>query len=153
MKILCQRDLRWKDRKIGASDLSLGDYGCTTTGLAEVNNKFGANCTPLDVANHEEFYTLTGLVLWTKIDMKFALPEASPRVYGCNLARITDSLSLPNKAVLLEVQLSKTLKHWLFGEAIGYNNQIYARDPWDGTLVDILYKYGKITGSAHFLKK
>lgn len=153
-KVLCQRDLSWDRKKIGASNLEIGDYGCTTTALAELNNRFGANCTPLDVAQHKEFYTKDGLVLWPNVQMQFAVPEESPRVYGYSQTRVFDALLNPNnKGVLLEVSLPKGGKHWLFGEAIGYNNVIYARDPWDGSLVDIVHKYGKITGSAHFRKK
>lgn len=152
MKILCQRNPLWSEKKLGASTLSIGSYGCTSTGLAEINNRFGANCTPADVAAHKDWYTIAGLILWDKLALQFATFEG--REYGFNQARVLESLNdSNNKAVLIQVNIPRAGQHWLKGEAIGNNNVIYARDPWDGSIVDVVHKYGVITGSAHFKKR
>ena len=117
MKILCQRNPLWAEKKLGASSLSIGDYGCTSSMLAEINNRFGANATPADVAAHKEWYTSAGLILWPKLDLKFAIFEDMGRVYGFNEARVLEALNDPNnKAVGLEVNIPKAGKHWLKGD-------------------------------------
>lgn len=154
MQILSQKDKAWSLKKIGASTLLIRDYGCTTTALAELNNRFGANCNPADVASHTEWYTPAGLVLWDKLDLKYASFVPNGRIYGFNKAQIIAALMLPNEnGVLLEVAIPGALKHWLFGEGFGTDGTIYARDPINGSIVDIVKKYGKITGSAHFVPK
>lgn len=152
MKIFSQKNPLWAKKLLGASKLTMAGYGCTTTALAEVNNRFGANCTPDQVAAHKDWYTATGLIMWNALDLQHAVFEW--RYYGYNSAKVLEALNDPNnKAVLLEVNMPGAAKHWLKGEAIGNNNVIYARDPIDGSMVDIAKKYGAITGSAHFKKR
>lgn len=154
MKILNQKDPKWASLKLGSKGLlTIGGYGCTTTGLAEINNLFGANCTPSDVAAHIDWYTPEGLVLWAKLDLKYAAFDPMGRVYNFDLNRIVESLTTYGKACLLQVKIPGFDKHWLKGEAVGYDGKIYARDPLSGSIIDVVAKYGAITGSAHFSKK
>ena len=153
MKILRQTNPVWKNLSLGGSKLTIGGFGCTSTALAEANNKFGAQCTPVDVSNHKEFYTSEGLILWTKLDLKYVKFEANGREYKYNEQRIFDSLTNPKKCVLLQVMFPKAGQHWVFGEALGDENIIYARDPFYGDICDVKRRYGAIIGSAHFERK
>lgn len=149
--ILNQQDKRWKDNYIGVSQLRLGSYGCTCTALAEANNKFGAECTPADVAAHVDWFTPEGKVLWNKLDMMFA--DFEWRAYTFEAKKVQEYLLSRDKAVLLEVKLPRGGKHWLFGEALGDNNSIYVRDPWTASIVNVFTKYGIVTGAAYMHKK
>ena len=148
--ILSQQDQRWKDNFIGISNLRIKDYGCTCTSLAEANNKFGAECTPADVAAHVDWFTPEGLVLWPKLAMQFA--DFEWRAYSFEAKKVKEYLLSRDKAILLEVKIPKAGKHWLFGEAIGNNDAIYARDPWNGNIINVFTKYGIITGVAYLHK-
>lgn len=153
MTILSQRDPRWANVKLGSKGLiTIGAYGCTTTALAEVNNEFGASCTPQQVAEHLDWYTPEGLVLWTKLNMQKAAFEPNGRVYGYNPQRVKESIKNSDKSCLLEVKLGHG-KHWLKGESITVIGRIMARDPWTGKIVDVVRQYGPITGSAHFTRR
>lgn len=152
MNIFSQKNKVWAEKKLGGSALKMKDYGCTTTALAEVNNRFGANCTPDQVAAHKNWYTATGLVLWSALELQHAIFEW--RQYGYNAAKVLEALDDPNnKAVLLEVNMPGAAKHWLKAEGLGDDGVIYARDPINGSIVDVKKKYGSITGSAHFKKR
>lgn len=154
MKIFSQQNPQWAGVPLGSKgQIHMKDSGCTTTALAELNNAFGANCTPDQVAAHTDWYTPTGLILWTNLALQHAQFEPMGRVYGFNQPKIVDSLTSIGKGCLIQVAIPKAGNHWLKGEAVGYNNAIYARDPWTGTIVDVIAKYGAITGSAHFTQK
>ena len=148
-----QRDKRWCGDKLGNSNLSLGDYGCTTVCLSLVNNKFGANCVPSDVAAHKDWYTDSGLLLWNQLSMQNAVFEPNGRVYSYNDVTVRSYIKSPEKAVILEVQLPKGGKHWLFGYSISIFGRVMCIDPWTGTVVDIIKKYGVPTGAAYFTKR
>lgn len=149
--ILCQRSAEWKDKLLGSSKLKIGDYGCTSTAIAEVNNLFGAECTPADVAAHKEWYTKDGLILWPKLNLQKA--NFIWRHYNFNPAIISQNILDRDKAVLLEVNMPRANKHWLFAEAISDDGQIFARDPWTGYIVNVFQKYGAVTGFALFSRK
>jgi len=46
MLIYSQRDNKWKDKKLGFSDLTLGGYGCLVTCLAMIARHFGKDTNP-----------------------------------------------------------------------------------------------------------
>ena len=150
MKILRQTDPAWKNLSLGGSKLTIGGYGCTSTALAEGNNRFGAQCTPVDVSNHREFYNDSGEILWDRLTLQFIKFEPNGREYKYNEARVFESLTNPKKCVLLQVDFPRFGKHWVFGEALGSENVVYARDPYYGDICDVKRRYGAITGSAHF---
>lgn len=150
--ILSQRDPRWRSEHLGYSQLTIGGEGCLTTVLAMINNQFGQNCTPADVAKHHEFYNQAGLILWNNIDMKGAVPQTNPRSYGFDKARILAALLDPiNQQVALEVQLSHGT-HWLRASGLNGDGAILADDPWFGDNCDIVKRYGAITGAGFFKK-
>lgn len=151
MIILSQRDPLWADAKLGSRGLlTIGAEGCTTTCLAMLNNKFGANCTPDQVAAHLDWYTPEGLILWDKLNLQKAKTDVVCRERSPVLERIRDYIRLPReKGVLIEVSVPKG-KHWLLGDHLDIFGNIFAIDPWRGDICDIGKRYGQITGSAHF---
>ena len=148
--ILSQRDKRWANDKLGNSNLTIGQDGCTATCLAMVNNDFGANCTPLDVAEHKDWFTPQGLILWYKLNLKFAVFQE--RVRSFKPQEISHALNDHNKRVMLELLLPRNTKHWVIAQANSGSSTYQIRDPWDGTLCSST-KYGPVVGYAIFNKR
>jgi hypothetical protein len=151
MIYLSQRDPEWKDRTLGSSKLTIGDYGCTTTCISMLSDYFKPWASPAVIAGHKDFYTKDGLILWGKLD--FPHFKFEKRLYGRNDFEIMASVEDKDKAVILEVQIPKG-KHWLVclgKELLGSGYKVV--DPWTG-LKSSTSKYGNlITGSAHFTRK
>lgn len=146
-----QRNPKWSGQKLGKKGLiTIGGFGCTTCCLAEVNNEFGANCTPDQVAAHHEWYTPEGLVLWQNLKLKHAI--FLTRGYGFNKSIIKEHIKNPDLAVILEVKLGAG-KHWLKAESINFLGQIWAKDPLRGDECDVVKRYGAITGYATFKRR
>lgn len=152
--ILGQRNHLWADKHLGLSHLTIHDYGCTTCCLAMINNKFGASCTPDQVAAHTDWYTLAGLVLWNKLQLKNA--KFDWRQYGVDLQRIREYLADPNKAVMLEVRMPKGGSHWMVADMellnTPRNDDFLCDDPWSGVQLKSDH-YGPVIGSAFFSKR
>lgn len=114
-----------------------------------VNNDFGENCTPAQVADHLDWYTPGGLVLWTKLALKKT--SFVWRTYGFDQNDINKQVADPDKRVLLQVPLSHG-SHWLKATHV-LKGHLMADDPWFGDECDVLRRYGKITGSALFKRR
>lgn len=145
MKLLSQRDPRWAALKIGASNLTIGRYGCTLTCMSMLTDYFDHWGSPEQIAGHDEWFTKDGLVNWKALKLKAMSFEK--RLYGRNDAEIVKSLNDPNKAVILQVENY----HWV----VCLGKDIFGRyriaDPWFGDKASI-NRYKSITGSAHFIK-
>lgn len=149
--IFNQRDKRWANQKLGSLGLiNMGGFGCTTCCLAEVNNYFGANCTPDQVAAKKTWYTKDGLVLWSKLNLKHAIWLR--RGYRFDRDIIKEHIKNPDLAVIIEVPLGVG-RHWLTGESVNWMGRIMARDPLYGDICDILKRYKSITGYSTFKRR
>jgi len=121
---LSQRDLRWKDIKLGTSDLNIGNAGCTISALASI-----LESTP-DVVNQRlidgKGYSNKNLVTWSKLTSIFPQIKEARRVVGYNNTEV-----LANIPCLVEVDGSPigAPKHWVV--YIG-NKQLM--DPWIGNI-------------------
>lgn len=143
MQYLSQRDNRWASHKIGVSSLLIGRYGCTLTDISMLSDYFHCYLTPLEIAEHTDWFTKDGLVLWNKLDFKnLTFVE---RTYGRNDAKIREALSDPKQAVIFEVDHF----HWLVGIKRSGNDYIVV-DPWDGKKKKLTSAYKLITGCAFF---
>lgn len=137
---------------LGASKLTVGRYGCTTTSLAMLSDYFKCYMSPKDIASHKDWYTKganAGLVIWQALS--FPKMAFLKREYGENDNAIQQAINDPNKAVILEVADSS---HWVV--AIKYSplwKDYLIADPWTGTKVWAKSKYRNITGAAYFGKK
>ena len=152
MFYLSQRDKLWADAKLGASNLTCGSYGCTSTSLSMLSSYFGCYKSPLEIAHNAHNYTPDGLVIWK--NLSFNKMKFDRRAYSFERLEVIKALRDSDRAVLLEVQLGKG-RHWLAGVKYDIFGRIIAVDPWllPAQKVDILKKYGVITGAAYFSRK
>lgn len=149
---LSQRDPKWANKKLGLSLLTIGRFGCTTTSISMLSDYFGQYLSPDKIANHGEFYTKEGLILWGKLS--FGNFKFLKRGYGQNDSDIQTYLKDPKKAVILEVNNEQ---HWVVAikKQILFNitKSYIVADPWLGKDVDCKKTYHNITGYALFSKR
>jgi len=122
MRTLSQRDDRWKNIKLGTSNVTIGSHGCTITCIAML-----ADTTP-DVVN-TRFLSVNGyadgnLVIWDKI--KEALPDMYCQKIGWTYDNSDVSKNLP---CLVEVDGTPigAPRHWVI-----YIGNQKLLDPWTG---------------------
>lgn len=144
MKILCQRDPQWSQSLLGASSLTIGRYGCTTTCLSMLTDYFGKYQSPPEIAGRKEFYAKEGLILWNKLnlgDMQFI-----SRGYGNNKLAIDAAIKNPSLAVILEVNHS----HWVVAIGKTIFGQTRIADPWFGDKATLARYQNNVTGYSIF---
>lgn len=150
LTLLSQRDPRWAQKKLGASPLTIGRYGCTTTATCMGLSAFGIRMTPDQIAAKQDAYTQDGLIIWDKLGLPFRMRS---RIRGRNDQAILASLKSPDEFVLLEVADGS---HWVLAtgktlfETAGKDYRI--ADPWSGDRSTACGRYRNITGSAHFTR-
>lgn len=131
MNILAQRDTRWKDLKIGASNSTIGNFGCAITCLAML-----ANTTPDIINNHltTAHGYLEDRIIWStlnKTNCGLTFPD-NGRKYSYDNKGVLQAIK-DNGGCLVEVDFDGVIstpndRHWVL--FIG-NNKAY--DPWTGT--------------------
>lgn len=129
MTLYSQRDARWRDIKLGTSNVTIGGYGCTITCLSML-----ANLTP-DVVNAK--MTMSGgyangnLVNWTKIKGIIPTLELEWRGYTYDNNAVKSAISRYG-GCLVEVDFDGTERtddrHWVVFKG---NQKMW--DPWTGT--------------------
>lgn len=145
MKYLSQRDPLWSLVKLGASSLTVGRYGCTTTCISMLSDYFGCYRNPGDLAKNAANYTPDGLVNWSKL--KFQFFSFKERVFGEQKPRILAAMKDPAQAVILQVDGF----HWVVGisKALLRDDWVII-DPWDGKKKNLKSSYKAVTGAAFF---
>lgn len=149
MRYLSQRDPQWAGERLGASTLTVGRWGCTTTCISMLSDYFGCYKSPVDISHNVNNYTKDGLVIWK--NLQFTKMKFDRREYGENAANILDALKDPNKAVILQVNHGA---HWVVGlrkTLLGSDWVIL--DPWDGKKKNCKAAYFNVTGAAYFSRK
>ena len=148
MRLLSQRNPLWADKLLGASKLTIGRFGCTTTCISMLSEYFGKPVSPLQLASNANNYTIDGLIIWKNLHipgMKFV-----ERIYTRDDAKIREALKNPLKAVILEVN---NKSHWVVGIKPALIGASYiVADPWDATKCDVIKRYHNITGAAIFAR-
>lgn len=119
---LSQRDPRWANIKLGTSNTTIGDFGCTITAIASI-----LGTTP-DVVN-ERMKAVNGfasgnLVIWAKIAEAFPGTQVH-RVWSYNNEDVAKNV--PNVIVEVDGAPIGGARHWL-----RYLGNQKAMDPWDG---------------------
>lgn len=143
-----QRDSLWAGDFIGRSKLTVGRFGCTLTGIADLSTYFGDDFNPGSLAKMDIF-TPEGLVIWQKCNFKTF--QFSQRLYDRNDFLVKAALIDPDQAVLLQVAHGS---HWVV--ATGWRSKgqfITISDPWFGDRADMQRYDNSITGLAFFRKK
>lgn len=147
---LSQLDDRWNLNRIGRSYLTIGKAGCTLTSLSMSLSDFGIDLMPDEIADHTEWFTERGLILWKKTEegLRKLYPSNTfslIRYYGRNDALIRESL-IPGTGVLFEVA---NRSHWLKADRKTlFRNDYDCRDPWTGESCKAIGNYRNITGYA-----
>lgn len=123
MTNLSQRDPRWKSLKLGTSNGTIGEFGCTITALSMV-----LGTTP-DVVNERLLsvngYAQGNLVIWAKIEEAFPGIKIK-RVWTYDNADVLKNV--PNVLVEVDGKPIGGFRHWVV-----YIGNKKAIDPWDGT--------------------
>lgn len=145
-----QRDMGWDSVKMGHSNATVGHYGCTITSISNLSGFYCNYKDPEWCARHFDF-THDGLLLWQSVKdvgMRF-----SGRHYSYSKAHLLEILRSKNDSCIIQVPLhTGSGRHWL-ALTNYHNGRLIAFDPWYKTGVDVLAKYGKITGYAVFTKE
>jgi len=149
MEILSQRDLRWASKKLGLSNLTVGNKGCTTTCLAMAASYFGETISPLQIASNVNNYTKEGLIIWGNLNFKKMKFVSRERLWPSqNLLK--ECLKDPNRVILLEVNDGA---HWVLATGFNWFGRLMCADPWMADRCDLLKRYKNITGAAIFARK
>lgn len=156
---ISQLDLRWASSKLGASPLTVGHYGCTTSCVSMVSADLDCYKSPLDLAKNAANYTDGGLIIWNNLNKVF---EGKMRFvwrgYGYKgpgrVSEMRDfdplhaALNSPLQRVILQVNNGE---HWVKLEKKNvFGNDWTAIDPLGGVSCQVLAKYKNITGYAIF---
>lgn len=145
MQLFSQRDPAWRGVHVGTSGKTLGQIGCTVTGLAMLSTYFGIGMNPPSMA-HRLRFTSKGLVYWSSV--KFPGWGFQRREYKRDDAAILHAINHPDKAVLLEVA---NHSHWVVGIGVTWPYNIFRiADPIDGKKATMSRYQDNITGAAFF---
>lgn len=119
---LSQRDPRWANIKLGTSNTTIGNFGCTITAIASI-----LGTTP-DVVNDRmkavNGFASGNLVIWAKISEAFPGTQVH-RVWSYNNDDV--AANVPNVIVEVDGKPIGGARHWL-----RYLGNQKAMDPWDG---------------------
>ena len=145
MIFLSQFDPKWTSIRLGGSWLKMGRWGCATVALSMMSERFGCYRSPESLANDHKHYNHRGEIIWQNVE--FQKMQFEKRLRYPNLKAIDESIA-PGKGVMVEVNFA----HWVLVLRKEDDRYIGA-DPWGGEEIDILKKYYRITGSAHYVEK
>lgn len=145
-----QTDIRWANKKLGFSNVTIGNYGCTISCIGYLHGLItGEDLTP-DRVNEKlkSVGAFSGsLVLWSSVPKAFPELVWKYRDYNYNNALVWSWINLtPRVPVLVECVLGSG-RHWrlFIGGGKCYN-------PLTGA-IESTARYGALTGSARFSKK
>lgn len=149
MKILSQRDPAWAETKIGATTLTLGRWGCTTTAVSMASDYFNCYKSPLELAKNVHNYNEEGEILWW--NLKFDNMQFVKRMKGTTadlMPKIKEILKDPDRVAVVEVN---NKSHWVLAYSTRwFSNDLAVADPWYGKVVPVLKLYKNLTGLAVF---
>lgn len=145
MKLLSQLDPQWSADKLGASNLNVGRWGCTTTCISMASDYFGCYKSPKEIAHNASNYTQDGNIVWERLrfdKMKFV---KRVRKYDADVEKeMRAALADPNKVVLITVNHDA---HWVMGYSTKlFSNDIAIVDPLGGKITSL--KKAKYTPSG-----
>jgi hypothetical protein len=148
MILLSQRNPAWAKVKLGKSNLTVHNYGCTTVGLSMLSDWYGMYTNPGKLAQ-KAIYTSGGLIIWKELE-KFLPMKFVYRYYKRDDAKIKEILASKDGSCLLQVNDGK---HWVV--LVGYSRikgyKIF--DPWFGDAVYLSGRYPNITGFSELTRK
>jgi len=137
-----QRDPKWANVKLGKTNRTIGQVGCTTCTLSDATSWFKIEKTP-DVLARTLDYTPDALIIWASLP-KVGL-RLKQRFYGFRKDIITAGLNDHNTTVSLNVDGGA---HWVFAlKDLGFGKYL-VHDPWHNRKSI----YGGVVGGAVITK-
>lgn len=131
--------------KIGKTNTTLAQAGCTITCVAMSSSYFGEYKTNKELASALRF-TADAKILWASIGEVFKTFAFHWRFYTNDRATIVEALNNPNKTVLLNVDHGG---HWVLAIRRMYGDTYWVADPWTGTRK----MYSGVVGGAVLVRK
>ena len=153
MTYFSQNDPRWRNIKIGQSNVTLGQKGCTIDCIADAaswfrSEEFGA--TP-DVLARKLSFTQDGRIIWSSIGEYFESFKFEWRFYSYEEARILEALKNPNKVVLFNINGGA---HWVFGlSKVPFTKSYRVSDPFPYPASKRFISASNIVGGAVLVRK
>lgn len=125
MILLSQHDGRWKDAKLGNSDLTMGSSGCLVTDLGMITENLPTtvNKKLLDAKGF-----LGPLVIWSRIQSAYPKLKFVWRSYSYNNTSVLNQIQRNGFCLVEATHRFKKCKHWVL--FIGNRRLI---DPETGT--------------------
>lgn len=149
MVYFSQNDPRWRNVRIGQSNVTLGTHGCTIDCIADASSWFCEEKRP-DALAQKLLFTKDGRIIWSSIGGFFRTFTFEWRFYKYEEARILEALKNPNKVVLLNISGGA---HWVFGISkvplLGYR----VSDPFPYPAKKRFVSSRDIVGGAVLVKK
>jgi len=142
MENFSQLDPKWAHVTLGASNFTIGRFGCTTTAICDVLQRL-APSQALNPAKAAKLwsYTSEGLIIWSQ--SKFGPLKFERRGYGADWAQI--EAAAKSGGVILEVNHS----HWIAVREIS-DDKVKVLDPLGGIVYDNIPVKYTVTGYATF---
>lgn len=145
-----QNNPEWSQKRLGSSSATLGQYGCTTTAIANAVVKM-----PYEICDSSQ-YTSNGSIIWQSVETdKWRF---NSRFRQFNRQRIREIANNPNYFVILEVKnrYSPTGRHWVTLESLGWGGY-NCIDPYNPKskiyALRNFYNIWQVLGHAEFIKK
>jgi hypothetical protein len=143
--------------KIGKTNRTLAEVGCTITCIAMSSSYFGEYKTNKELASALRF-TADAKIIWASIGEVFKRFEFRWRFYSNDRkfiddnriiienTRISEAIKNPDKTVLLNVDHGG---HWVLAIRRLYGDTYWVADPWTGTRKI----YSGVVGGAVLVRK
>lgn len=154
MFYLSQRDPKWAGVRIGATRLTVANWGCVATSISMLSSYGGFYLTPAQIARAPGQFNALGEIIWMQLAktfkgrMTFQRRIGSKKFWKRDDAAIKKSiLGGPKLVCLLQVNNGK---HWVVATGIA-GNDYWCADPIDGKKKLVLKAYPNITGSCHLI--
>ncbi len=150
MKYLSQLDRAWSADTMGASNLTIGGWGCTTTCLSMASDYFGNYKSPKDFASVDSLYTKSGLVLWGEFVKAMPNVAGYERIYWDDVTKFAAAVERPNQVALLEVAFPGTSygRHWVIATDYIGNRDFMVIDPLGGIERRLRSRYPVVLGGV-----
>jgi len=170
MIIISQKDWRWRESKIGKSNLTLGKYGCLIVSLCMILSKFYPHrgfkhyYSPLEAIRDWSF-TKNGLLEWRSINNSGMIFKYRGK-YNPNIIMkdpitgkmrkqkdvLKEYMRHKNYGIVLQVLTYRNNQHWLAGQSKSILGWM-ANDPYlKRVLWAVPFPYKRITGFAIIAK-
>lgn len=148
MIILNQKNPLWRNKKIGKSQSSIGEFGCTISCLSMISDWYKKYKNPEWMSDNLSF-TPDGRIFWTSITESELPMKFVYRYYAKDDAKIKKILASKDGTCILQVNNN----HWVF--LIGYSKILGYKvaDPFYGDTTYLLPRRYKVTGFTELIRK